>query len=78
MKGAYITKNSLRRMYILFLAPGDAFNGGLVAGLAEGMDIWQAARFASAVAGVSVTRYGTAPSMPTREEAEALLSQGQI
>lgn len=57
---------------------GDAFNGGLVAGLAEGMDIWQAARFASAVAGVSVTRYGTAPSMPGREEAEALLSQGQI
>lgn len=54
---------------------GDAFNGGLVAGMAEGMDIWQAARFASAVAAVSVTRYGTSQAMPTREEAETLLTQ---
>ncbi len=54
---------------------GDAFNGGLVAGLAEGMDIWQASRFASAVAGLSVTRLGTSKAMPTRDEVEALLSE---
>lgn len=53
---------------------GDAFNGGLVAGLSEGMDIWQAARFANAVAGLSVTRLGTSKAMPTREEVEVLLS----
>lgn len=54
---------------------GDAFNGGLVAGLAEGMDIWQAARFASAVAGISVTRLGTSKAMPAREEVERLLAE---
>lgn len=56
---------------------GDAFNGGLVAGLAEGMDIWQAARFASAVAGISVTRYGTSQAMPTREEVDCLLRDAE-
>ena len=31
----------------------------------------------TAVAGISVTRPGTAPSMPTRSEAEALLARGR-
>lgn len=54
---------------------GDAFNGGMVAGLAEGMDIWQAARFASAVAALSVTKIGTSKAMPQRSEVEALLAE---
>lgn len=53
---------------------GDAFNGGFAVGLAEGMPPEQAARFAAATAGLSVTRPGTAPSMPTRAEIDALLS----
>ena len=53
---------------------GDAFNGGLAAGLAEGMDPIEAARFGCAVAGISVTRAGTAPSMPARDEIDALLA----
>jgi len=52
---------------------GDAFNGGLVAALAEGQSLADAARFGCAVAGLSVTRPGTAPSMPSREEVERLL-----
>lgn len=52
---------------------GDAFNGGFAAALAEGMDPVEAVRFGSATAGISVTRPGTAPSMPTRAEIEALL-----
>lgn len=36
----------------------------------------QAVRFACAVAGISVTRPGTAPSMPTLQEVEALLAKG--
>ncbi len=52
---------------------GDAFNGGFAAGLAEGMTPAEAARFGCAVAGISVTRAGTAPSMPRRDEVEALL-----
>lgn len=52
---------------------GDAFNGGFAAALARGETPELAARFGSATAGISVTRPGTAPSMPTRSEVEALL-----
>ena len=52
---------------------GDAFNGGFAAALAEGQDPVDAVRFGSATAGISVTRSGTAPSMPARAEIEALL-----
>lgn len=55
---------------------GDAFNGGLAAALARGVEPLQAVRFACAVAGISVTRPGTAPSMPTLQEVEALLAKG--
>jgi len=52
---------------------GDAFNGGLATALAEGMDLIEATQFACAVAGISVTRPGTAPSMPHRPEIDATL-----
>lgn len=52
---------------------GDAFNGGLAVALAEGKDIVEAVRFGCAVAGISVTRPGTAQSMPRRGEVDALL-----
>lgn len=54
---------------------GDAFNGGLAAALASGMAPREALRFASAVAGISVTRPGAAASMPTRAEVEELLAR---
>ena len=54
---------------------GDAFNGGFAAGLARGMAPAEAVRFGCAVAGISVTRPGTAPSMPTQAEVEALLAR---
>lgn len=52
---------------------GDAFNGGFAAALARGATPEEAARFGSATAGLSVTRMGTAPSMPYLHEVEALL-----
>ena len=54
---------------------GDAFVGGLAAALARGIDPVEAARFGCAVAGISVTRHGTAPSMPRLAEVEALLAK---
>ncbi len=54
---------------------GDAFNGGFAVALAEGSDLLEAARFGCAVAGLSVTRPGTAPSMPHRAEVDALLDR---
>jgi len=56
---------------------GDAFNGGFAAALARGMDPLGAVRFGCATAGISVTRHGTAPSMPKLEEIEALLATVQ-
>ncbi|MGA8939922.1 MAG: PfkB family carbohydrate kinase, partial [Acidobacteriaceae bacterium] len=52
---------------------GDAFCGGFSAALGEGRSVLEAARFGCATAGISVTRAGTAPSMPRRAEIEALL-----
>jgi ribokinase len=52
---------------------GDGFCGGFAAGLSEGLSVLEAARFGCATAGISVTRAGTAPSMPRREEILALL-----
>jgi len=54
---------------------GDAFNGGFAVGLARGLDPAAAVRLGCAVAGISVTRPGTAPSMPTAAEVEALLAR---
>ncbi len=53
---------------------GDAFNGGFAAALARGASPKDAVRFGCAVAGISVTRKGTAPSMPSLAEVEALLA----
>jgi len=52
---------------------GDAFCGGFAAALSEGRPVLEAARFGCATAGISVTRAGTAPSMPRRDEILALL-----
>ena len=49
---------------------GDAFCGALAAVLAEDTPLEAAIRFAQAAAAISVTRYGTAPAMPKREEIE--------
>lgn len=54
---------------------GDAFNGGFAAALAAGMAPVDAVRFGSATAGISVTRPGTAPSMPSLAEIRALLAR---
>src|SRR3989338_3895721 len=55
---------------------GDAFSGGLAAGMMHyGNDICQAVRFATAVAALSVTKPGTAPAMPHKNDVENLLLQ---
>jgi ribokinase len=54
---------------------GDAFNGGFAVALSEGRDVVDAVRFGCATAGISVTRPGTAPAMPSRAEIDALLAR---
>ena len=55
-------------------AAGDAFTGSLAHGLANGMDIRNAAVQANAVAAISVTGYGAQTSMPTFEEVQEFLT----
>ena len=50
---------------------GDTFNGAFAAAKAEGYDDETAIRYATCMAGLSVTRPGAANSVPTREETEA-------
>lgn len=54
---------------------GDAFNGGLLAALSEGKDLWEAAKFANALAALSVQKIGTTPAMPWRKDIEAFLEE---
>jgi ribokinase len=54
---------------------GDAFSGGLAAGIVKfKSDLQVAVTFASAVAALSTTKAGTAPAMPTEESVKALFA----
>lgn len=82
-KGALIHAEGLSELVPAFDAgpvvettgAGDAFNGGFAMALARGDDPVAAVRFGCAAAGISVTRPGTAPSMPTLAEVEGLLGR---
>ena len=52
---------------------GDAFNGGFATALARGDTSDAAVRFGCATAAISVTRPGTAPSMPSLQEVQTIL-----
>ena len=56
-------------------AAGDAFNGALAVALAEGMGMREAVRFACAAGALATTKLGAQPSLPRREEVEALLGR---
>jgi ribokinase len=57
---------------------GDAYVAGLAVALAEGKELVKAAQFANAVGALAVTKKGAQPGMPTREEVEILLKQGDL
>jgi len=79
--GIYIKNNELEDIVPAFkvqavdtTGAGDAFNGCLAVALMEGLNIIDAAKFANAGAALSVTKIGTAPAMPFREEIENFIS----
>jgi ribokinase len=59
-------------------AAGDAFNGGFATALMLGKTPSESAHFAAAVAGISVTRAGAQPSMPTVAEVERLIEHSAV
>ena len=83
-KGAFIKNGRIREFVPAFsvgrvvetTGAGDAFAGGFAVALAEGKSLAEATRYGCAVAGISVTRPGTAPSMPYRDEVDQLIASG--
>lgn len=60
------------------VAAGDVFNGCLAVAVAEGRDLADAVRFATAGAAVSVTRRGAQDSAPSRPEIDAFVATGPL
>lgn len=82
VRGAFFTDGeqevfvpALKMKAVETTGAGDAFNGGFATAIAEGLPIETALKFATCTAAISVTRLGSAPSMPYREEILALLEQ---
>lgn len=79
-RGAYVAAGNVEEFLPAFkvkavdsTAAGDAFNGGLAVALMRSQNLLAAARFASAVAALSVTRMGAQPSMPTARDVDRFL-----
>lgn len=78
-QGVYVTDGRREELYprldvqaVDTTGAGDAFNGGFARALADGLDVFAAARWGNCTGALSVTRLGTAPAMPHREEIEKL------
>ncbi|MFC5346083.1 ribokinase [Brevundimonas staleyi] len=54
---------------------GDAFVGAIVVAMLDGMEPKEALEFACAAGALAATRAGAQPSLPTRDEVEALLAR---
>ena len=81
--GCYISNNRIKK-YLPAIpdlkvkdttGAGDSFVGGFMAGLIEGMDIVEAARYATAVAAVSVTEAGALTALKEKSQVLDVLGQ---
>lgn len=81
-RGAYVVSREFEGLVEGFKVPvvdttgaGDAFNGALAVGLAEGMGLKEAVRLANAAAALKVTRLGAQEGLPLREEVEKFIKK---
>lgn len=75
--GKYEWVDSIKVNAVDTLGAGDAFAGALACGLSDGLDLVTAAKFATVVAGLKVTKLG-AQSIPTREEVEQYCKENNL
>ena len=73
-KGA-VRQEAFKAKAVDTTAAGDTYTGYFIAGLMEGRGIQESMRRASMASGISVTRAGAAPSIPTAEEVEQALEE---
>lgn len=59
-------------------AAGDAFVGGLAAGLIQGFTLEESVGYATCAGAIAVTRFGAQTSLPTKEEVDQLTDKGYI
>ena len=57
---------------------GDAFCAAVAVRMAEGASLADALRFANAAGALACTKRGAEPSMPRRDEIEALIAKGVV
>lgn len=55
------------------VAAGDAFNGALAYGIAEGVSLRDAVKYANAAGALTVTKPGAIPSLPTKREVDKFI-----
>jgi ribokinase len=78
-KGAVVVDNEIEHVrgykvkVVDTTAAGDAFTAALAVGLAEGMELPRAVRFANAAGARACEKFGAQPALPTRMEVESLL-----
>jgi ribokinase len=84
-KGAYwhngqqeVFLNAFKVNAVDTVAAGDAFNGAMAAGLAEGLSMQESLKWGMAGGAISTTRRGAQPSLANREELLALLEESPI
>lgn len=79
-RGAYIANKNMKQYVpskkvnaVDTTGAGDTFSGALSVAVSEGKDLVEAVKFASAAAGISVTKYGVVEAIPYRDEVEKFL-----
>ena len=73
-EGRRVAREAFQTAVVDTTGAGDAFCAALAVSVAEGAELEDAMRFASAAGALACRRHGAEPSMPYREEVDALLA----
>lgn len=83
-KGVFVSNGKTGRMVparvvntVDTTGAGDAFCGGFTTAYCEGMNLFDAVEFGNVTASLSVQKFGTAPSMPARQEIDRVLQSAE-